>query len=68
MQQSEISLLTVRDVCARCGLSRPTLYRRIAAGQFPGAVYIGSRSPRWRSDVIDAWMEQLPSTPPPMAA
>lgn len=29
------TVLTVKEVCDRCGFSRSTLHRRIKAGQFP---------------------------------
>ena len=55
----EISFLSVAAVCARCAISRPTLYRLLKAGRFPVACYPGGmKSPRWRSDVVLAWIER----------
>ena len=55
----EISLVGVGAVCGRCSISRPTLYRLLKAGKFPAPVYPGGvRSPRWRSDVVTAWIDR----------
>ena len=59
MTTQDVRLLTVAEVCARIGLSRPALYRRLAKGAFPPPVYVGERSPRWRSDVLAEWIEGL---------
>ena len=56
---SEVSLLRIRDVIARVGLARATIYERIARGQFPAAVYPTPGAPRWRSDAIANWIESL---------
>jgi prophage regulatory protein len=40
--------------CTR--LSRPTIYRRMAKGEFPKAVQIGANSVAWRASDIDRWM------------
>lgn len=52
-----VSLLTVKKVSARVGLSAPTIYRRIRAGEFPAPISIGVNS-RWPSDRIDAWIAE----------
>ena len=59
MPMNEITLLRVRDVCARAGLSRSTVYARLAAGRFPKPIYPAPGAPRWRSDEIAAWIETL---------
>lgn len=59
---SEVSLLTVAQVCERCALSRSTLYRLIGSSEFPQPVCIdGRRAVRWRSDAVTDWIEQLSS-------
>jgi predicted DNA-binding transcriptional regulator AlpA len=44
-------LLTLRDVCALFGGSRPidpsTLYRGIRAGRYPAPIKVGPGSSRW---------------------
>ncbi|WP_448479820.1 helix-turn-helix transcriptional regulator [Pseudoxanthomonas mexicana] len=47
-------LLTKRQVCARTGLSKSTLYRHIKQGYLPAPIQIGPRSPRWVEDELVA--------------
>jgi predicted DNA-binding transcriptional regulator AlpA len=52
-------LLTLRDVCALFGGSRPidpsTLYRGIRAGRYPAPIKVGPGSSRWlRAEVEGA--------------
>ena len=54
---AQVSLLPVKKVSARVGLSVPTIYRRIRAGEFPAPIAIGVSS-RWPSDRIDAWISE----------
>ena len=55
----EISLLNVSEVCRRVGLSRPSIYRLLVSGQFPTPTYPAPCAPRWRSDEIVNWIDQL---------
>ena len=55
----QVSLLRIRDVSARVALSRSTIYDKIAAGTFPRSEYPSPGAPRWRSDVIEEWLESL---------
>ena len=41
--QQEITLLPVAEVCRRVGLSRPSIYRMMAAGKFPKPTYPAKR-------------------------
>ena len=52
-------LLTIREVCARVGVSRTTIYARMNERQFPAPIKIGAKSVRWRSDEIDAYIDRL---------
>jgi prophage regulatory protein len=47
--------LRLPEVMARVGLSRPTIYKAIAAGRFPKYIKVGSASV-WNSREIEAWM------------
>lgn len=49
-------LLKVPEVAERLRYSRPTVYRKLAAGQIPGGV----RVPGWRVDPVrlEAWLEE----------
>jgi prophage regulatory protein len=46
----------VRDVLRITTLSRPTLYRRIAAGTFPRPVHLGGRACAWSRMSLQSWI------------
>lgn len=50
------ALLDKRTVRAVTGLSVATIYRKMAAGQFPAAVRLGARCTRWHSSAVSAWV------------
>ena len=55
-----MQLLTVRDVCAALKISRPTLYSNLRRRPgFPRPLYPASRSPRWRTDEIEDYLDRL---------
>ena len=41
------------------GLSRSSIYAKIAEGSFPRPVQIGARAVAWRASDIRAWMDSL---------
>lgn len=41
------------------GLSRSSIYAKIAEGTFPRPVQIGARAVAWRASDIRAWMDSL---------
>lgn len=49
-------IIRLKAVKARCGLSRSTLYNRIATGEFPSPVSLGPRSVGWLESEINAWI------------
>jgi prophage regulatory protein len=49
-------ILRRKQVEARTGLSRSTIYLRIARGEFPAPVSLGARAVGWASDAIDEWI------------
>ena len=55
-------LLRLRAVMHVTGLSRSTLYRLIADGQFPRPVRLGPRAVAWRRSDVEAWSEARPVT------
>ena len=59
-QIAEVALLKIHEVTARVGLSRSVIYSKMSLGKFPPPVYPARRAPRWRSDVISAWIDALP--------
>ncbi len=54
--RAAVVMLRRRQVEARTGLSRSTIYQRIADGEFPAPVSLGGRAVGWPSDEIDAWI------------
>jgi prophage regulatory protein len=49
-------ILRLREVSARTGLARSTLYERIKAGEFPAQVSLGARAVGWLETDVDAWI------------
>jgi prophage regulatory protein len=49
-------MLRLKAVLERTGLSRSSLYRRIADGSFPHQVQLGPRSTGWRESAIQHWI------------
>jgi prophage regulatory protein len=53
-----MTLLTIQEVMARLNISsRATIYRWMADGDFPRPIYLANRTPRWKAEDIDAWIE-----------
>ena len=50
------SILRLPAVKARTGLSRSTIYLRIARGAFPKAFALGGRAVGWIDSEIDGWL------------
>lgn len=49
-------LLRRRQVEALTGLRRSTIYERMARGQFPRPVRLGTRAVAWLASEIDSWI------------
>ena len=56
MAQS-VRILRLPDVKSRVGLSRSTIYSRIAAGRFPRPVALGGRVVGWIEAEIHDWLD-----------
>jgi len=50
------ALLNIQTVAAVTGISHPTIYRKVAAKQFPEPVRLGTRCTRWRSADVMEWI------------
>jgi len=50
-----VTFLRRRTVETKTGLSRSTIYARIAAGTFPKPVRIGPRAVAWLESDVEAW-------------
>jgi prophage regulatory protein len=53
-----IRFLRLPEVMSRTGLSRTDIYRKMEDGAFPKVIPLGKRSVAWRSDEIDAWIDE----------
>ena len=51
------TILRLKHVKARTGLSRSTIYQRIKEGSFPAQVSLGPRAVGWLETDIGAWIE-----------
>lgn len=49
--------LREREVCEMIGVHRSTLRRWVYAGLFPAPALIGPSAVRWRSSVVQEWMD-----------
>ena len=52
----EKRLIDLREVTQKTGLRRTAIYERIARGDFPVAVKLGTSS-RWVLSEVDAWID-----------
>ena len=50
------TILRLPVVMARTGLSRSTIYAKVAAGEFPEPISLGARAVGWISDEVEAWL------------
>lgn len=50
------ALVKMALVCAVTGNSAASIYRKVAAGQFPEPVRLGKRCTRWKSAAVRAWL------------
>ncbi len=55
-----ITILRRPDVEARVGLSRATIYAKMANGSFPKPVRLSERAVGWKAEDIDAWLAARP--------
>lgn len=49
-------ILRIATVLERTGLTRSTLYRKIAAGSFPRQISISMRCAGWRESAVNTWV------------
>ena len=53
-----VRVLRLPRVQARTGLSRSTIYVRVANGSFPQPVRLGARAIGWIESEVDAWIRE----------
>ena len=49
-------IIRLKTVLARTGLSRSTLYRKIADGTFPAQIRISIHGAGWRESAVNHWI------------
>ncbi|MBV8701311.1 helix-turn-helix transcriptional regulator [Bradyrhizobium sp.] len=49
-------IVRLKNVLARTGLSRSTIYRKIAEGTFPAQLKISTNGTGWRESDISRWI------------
>lgn len=54
--QNALTILRRKEVEARTGLSRSTIYERIRARTFPAPVSLGAKAVGWVEAEVDAWL------------
>ncbi len=52
------AILRLAEVKGRTGLSRSTIYLRVAEGSFPKPVSLGARAVGWLENEIQEWIQQ----------
>jgi prophage regulatory protein len=60
-------LIRLAEVQDLTGLAVSTLYKRIAAGEFPPPVHLGGRAVAWREREVLDWVETRPVALGPVA-
>ncbi len=51
-------VLRITQVQARTGLSRSSIYVRVANGSFPKPIRLGARAIGWIESEVDAWIRE----------
>ncbi|RIH70681.1 DNA-binding protein [Vibrio splendidus] len=49
-------LIRLTEVLDKTGISKATLYRLIAAGEFPASIQISSRAVGWEESLVDEFL------------
>jgi prophage regulatory protein len=52
-----LSIIRRKQVEARTGLSRSTIYLRVSEGTFPRPVNLGARAVGWVESEVSAWLQ-----------
>jgi prophage regulatory protein len=54
--RDELTILRRKQVEARTGLSRSTIYLRVSEGTFPRPVSLGARAVGWIESEVSGWL------------
>jgi len=55
--QTALTILRRKQVEKRTGLSRSTIYAKVASGDFPAPIALGARAVGWIESDITTWIE-----------
>ncbi len=58
--QTPERIIRLKTVLTRTGLSRSTIYRKIAEGTFPAQLKISTNGAGWRESDINSWVADPP--------
>lgn len=50
------TIIRRRQVEARTGLARSTIYERVKSGSFPAPISLGAKAVGWVESEVDAWL------------
>ncbi|MCX5542590.1 AlpA family transcriptional regulator [Paraburkholderia sp. CNPSo 3076] len=53
-----IQILRLPEVCARCALRRSTIYKKVAAGEFPTPIKLGTKASGWLESEVEDWLAE----------
>ncbi len=53
-------IIRLGEVLTRVGLSRSTIYEKVASGTFPIPVSLGARRVGWKETEVDEWIASRP--------
>ncbi len=56
MNKVHSTMARVKTVAKKCGMSKSTVWRKSAAGEFPKPVKLSERITAWCMDDVDAWL------------
>jgi prophage regulatory protein len=56
VQRPPRTILRLRQVIGRTGLSRSTIYERIQSRTFPAQIRLGARAVGWLESDVEAWI------------
>ncbi|MGL5225801.1 MAG: helix-turn-helix transcriptional regulator [Aeromonas sp.] len=53
----EMRFIRMKEVCAKVGLAKSTLWELVEIGEFPQKVYLSARIIAFVESEVDAWMQ-----------
>ena len=53
-------LLTAKEVAESLRITREHVWAMVRAERFPRPIYVGPKAPRWKVDVVKAWLADRP--------